>query len=196
MDPYPRGERYAALRSLEGDTAAEAVIQALKTAGLRGMGGAGFPTGAKWEMVRGAAGAPKYVVCNADESEPGTFKDRQILEEAPHLVLEGMGLAARIIGAAEGILFLRHEYGRAREAVERELPAYQRVPGGPPPLRIACLHDRAAKAGQGAGLLGQPRPRLRRAGRGDGHASRVGGRGNGVLLGGGGGERSLQSSRR
>ena len=135
MDPYPRGDRYQALRSLEGDTAAEAIIQVLKTAGLRGMGGAGFPTGAKWEMVRGAAGAPKYVVCNADESEPGTFKDRQILEEAPHLVLEGMGIAARIIGAAESILFLRHEYGRAREAVERELPAYQRVPGEPP-LRI------------------------------------------------------------
>jgi formate dehydrogenase len=135
MDPYPRGGRYQALRSLEGDAAAEAIIQALKTAGLRGMGGAGFPAGAKWEMVRGAAGAPKYVVCNADESEPGTFKDRQILEEAPHLVLEGMGLAARIIGAAEGILFLRHEYGRAREAVERELALYHRVSGAPP-LRI------------------------------------------------------------
>lgn len=135
IDPYARGARYAALLSLDGDAAAEAVIQALKTAGLRGMGGAGFPTGVKWEMVRGAAGAPKYVVCNADESEPGTFKDRQILEETPHLVLEGMGLAARVIGAAEGILFLRHEYGRGRQAVERELPSYHRVPGALP-LRL------------------------------------------------------------
>jgi NADH:ubiquinone oxidoreductase subunit F (NADH-binding)/NADH:ubiquinone oxidoreductase subunit E len=135
IDPYGGGERYAALRGLDGDTAAEAIIEALKTAGLRGMGGAGFPTGAKWQMVRGAVGAPKYVVCNADESEPGTFKDRQILEEAPHLVLEGMGLAARIIGASEGILFLRHEYAPARRAVERELPAYHQVPGAVP-LRI------------------------------------------------------------
>jgi formate dehydrogenase beta subunit len=135
IDPYPPDERYTALRGLEGDAAAEAAIAALKTAGLRGMGGAGFPTGAKWQMVRDAIGAPKYVVCNADESEPGTFKDRQILEEAPHLVLEGMGLAARIIGATEAILFLRHEYGRAREAVERELPAYHQVPGAIP-LRI------------------------------------------------------------
>jgi NADH:ubiquinone oxidoreductase subunit F (NADH-binding)/NADH:ubiquinone oxidoreductase subunit E len=135
MDPYLSGERYVALRRFGGDEEADAIIQALKTAGLRGMGGAGFPTGAKWEMVKGAVGAPKYVVCNADESEPGTFKDRQIMEESPHLVLEGMGLAARIIGATEAILFLRHEYGRARQAVERELPAYRQVPGAPP-LRI------------------------------------------------------------
>jgi NADH:ubiquinone oxidoreductase subunit F (NADH-binding)/NADH:ubiquinone oxidoreductase subunit E len=135
IDPYAEGERYAALRRFSSDEEADAIIQALKTAGLRGMGGAGFPTGTKWEMVKGAVGAPKYVVCNADESEPGTFKDRQILEETPHLVLEGMGLAARIIGATEAILFLRHEYGRARQAVERELPAYRQVPGAPP-IRI------------------------------------------------------------
>jgi formate dehydrogenase beta subunit len=135
INPYPSGHPYTALKQLDGDEAAETIIQALKTAGLRGMGGAGFPTGAKWQMVRAAIGSPKYVVCNADESEPGTFKDRQILEEVPHLVLEGMGLAARIIGATEGILFLRHEYGAAKAAVERELPAYHRVPGAPP-LRI------------------------------------------------------------
>src|SRR5262245_49993021 len=69
---------------------ADAVIAALKDAGLRGMGGAGFPTAQKWALVRGAAGEPKYVICNADESEPGTFKDRVILEEMPELVLEGM----------------------------------------------------------------------------------------------------------
>jgi formate dehydrogenase beta subunit len=135
INPYPSGHPYTALKQMDGDEAAETIIQALKTAGLRGMGGAGFPTGAKWQMVRAAIGSPKYVVCNADESEPGTFKDRQILEEVPHLVLEGMGLAARIIGATEGILFLRHEYGAAKAAVERELPAYHRVPGAPP-LRI------------------------------------------------------------
>jgi formate dehydrogenase beta subunit len=135
INPYPSGQPYTALQNLDGDEAAEAIIQALKTAGLRGMGGAGFPTGAKWQMVRAAIGAPKYVVCNADESEPGTFKDRQILEEVPHLVLEGMGLAARLIGATEGILFLRHEYGAAKAAVEQALPGYHRVPGAPP-IRI------------------------------------------------------------
>ena len=70
------------------------VIAALKAAGLRGMGGAGFPTGLKWEIVRNAAGDEKYIVCNADESEPGTFKDRFIMENVPHLLVEGM-LAGR-----------------------------------------------------------------------------------------------------
>jgi formate dehydrogenase len=85
------------------------------------MGGAGFPTGLKWKLVRGEAATPKYVVCNADESEPGTFKDRVILEDLPYLVIEGMMLAGLTIGASEGILYLRHEYEDARDAVQREI---------------------------------------------------------------------------
>src|SRR5262249_46520503 len=97
------------------------VIAALKDSGLRGMGGAGFPTGTKWELVRKEPRTPKYVICNADESEPGTFKDRQILAELPHLVIEGMLLAALAVGATNGILFIRHEYEPERHAFEKAL---------------------------------------------------------------------------
>jgi NADH:ubiquinone oxidoreductase subunit F (NADH-binding) len=100
---------------------AEAVIATLKEAGLRGLGGAGFPTAQKWALVRSTPGEPKYVVCNADESEPGTFKDRVIMEEMPALVLEGMWLAAGVVGAAKAIIYIRHEYEDARRALEREL---------------------------------------------------------------------------
>src|SRR3990172_3820177 len=85
------------------------------------MGGAGFPTAAKWDLVRRKERTPKYVICNADESEPGTFKDRVILEELPHLVLEGMLLAAFVTGAEHGIVYLRHEYHRERKALQRAI---------------------------------------------------------------------------
>ena len=99
-DPYPPAPASASatrrLRALLAGRAStpDAIVAALKDSGLRGMGGAGFPTGQKWDLVRGAPPAPtKYVICNADESEPGTFKDRQILATQPHLVLEGLLLA-------------------------------------------------------------------------------------------------------
>jgi formate dehydrogenase/NADH-quinone oxidoreductase subunit F len=87
------------------------------------MGGAGFPTGQKWELVRAAADTPKYVVCNADESEPGTFKDRQILATQPHLVLEGLLCGMAVIGAEEGWVFIRHEYGPEEHVLREELEA-------------------------------------------------------------------------
>src|SRR3989442_9902646 len=80
----------------------------------------------KWEIVRGAAGSPKYVVCNADESEPGTIKDRFILDHVPHLVIEGMILAGLVVGAHEGIIYIRHEYEAQAEHLERELAACRR----------------------------------------------------------------------
>lgn len=101
---------------LEGDRAAP--IDALEAAGLRGMGGAGFPTAKKWSLVAAADGAPKHVICNADESEPGTFKDRELLHDLPHLVLEGMAIAAACIGASRGTVFIRHEYGPERLRLE------------------------------------------------------------------------------
>ena len=102
-----------------GDSAA--VIEALKASGLRGMGGAGFPTGVKWELVRQAPGDTKYVICNADESEPGTFKDRVILQTLPDLVLEGMALAAVTVGARKAIIYIRHEYARQRDVLLKTL---------------------------------------------------------------------------
>ena len=93
-------------------------LERLSAAKLRGMGGAGFPTSKKWEMVAAEASHPKYVICNADESEPGTFKDRLILSELPHLVIEGMLLGALTIGAEQGIVFLRHEYEPERQRLQ------------------------------------------------------------------------------
>ncbi len=109
------------LAQVDREGAVEALVSSLKDAGLRGMGGAGFPTGLKWEIVRKEPANPKYVVCNADESEPGTFKDRVVLEQLPHLVLEGMLLAGLTIGADKGIVYLRHEYQAARTALEEEI---------------------------------------------------------------------------
>ncbi len=117
-DPYPaQSEHYGAARVLIDGGEAETVIDALKQAGLRGLGGAAFPTGMKWDFTRRAEGAEKYVICNADESEPGTFKDRVILEELPHLVVEGMLIGAWVIGARRGIIYLRHEYHAAERAL-------------------------------------------------------------------------------
>ena len=108
---------------LAGELDAGQVIAALKDSGLRGMGGAGFPAGRKWELVAAQEATPKYVICNADESEPGTFKDRQILAEQPHLVLEGMLLGMLAVGAEEGWVFIRHEYGPEEAVIRREIEA-------------------------------------------------------------------------
>ena len=121
IDPYSTpAERYGVLAA---DPDLESVIAGIEEAGLRGLGGAGFPTGQKWRLVRNEARGPKVVICNADESEPGTFKDRVLLAEAPHLVLEGLALAGRTVGAERGIVFIRHEYEPERHALERELDA-------------------------------------------------------------------------
>jgi NADH:ubiquinone oxidoreductase subunit F (NADH-binding)/NADH:ubiquinone oxidoreductase subunit E len=126
-DPYA-GDLDAAYQCFRTTLAApqrgdaiSALVLSLKDSGLRGMGGAGFPTGLKWDIVRKEEATPKYVVCNADESEPGTFKDRVVLEQLPHLVLEGMMLAGLTIGAEKGIVYLRHEYQAAKRALEAEI---------------------------------------------------------------------------
>jgi formate dehydrogenase/NADH-quinone oxidoreductase subunit F len=122
-DPYPDPEgRYAVLRGvLAGRLETADIIAALKDTGLRGMGGAGFPTGRKWDLVAAQETTPKYVICNADESEPGTFKDREILATQPHLVLEGMLLGMLAVGAEEGWVFIRHEYGPEEQVIRREI---------------------------------------------------------------------------
>jgi formate dehydrogenase/bidirectional [NiFe] hydrogenase diaphorase subunit len=109
-DAIPPLPRYAAVENYLRQPRPEAVIQAIKVAGLLGMGGAGAPASDKWDEARRAASDVKYVVCNADESEPGTFKDRELLLAAPHLVIEGMIMAALVVGAKQGFIYVRHEY--------------------------------------------------------------------------------------
>jgi formate dehydrogenase beta subunit len=122
-DPYPAAaDRYALVREvLAGRRDTAGIIAALKDSGLRGMGGAGFPAGRKWDMVAAQPATPRYVICNADESEPGTFKDRQILATQPHLVLEGMLLGMLAVGAEEAWVFIRHEYGPEEQVIRAEI---------------------------------------------------------------------------
>ena len=126
-----RGGYEALKKAVVGQGAAE-VIETLKESGLRGCGGAGFPTWSKWNSASAAAGEVKYVVCNADEGDPGAFMDRVIMESDPHSVLEGMLIGGYAIGAAEGIIYVRAEY----------------------PLAIKRLNIAIKQAGE-AGLLGE-----------------------------------------
>ncbi len=120
-DPYADGENYGALRAYVVSKDWDDVLAKLKEAELRGMGGAGFPTSLKWDLVRKQPAAEKYVVCNADESEPGTIKDRFIMTHLPHLLVEGMILAGLVTGAKQGILYIRHEYRLPEEILGEEI---------------------------------------------------------------------------
>ncbi len=99
----------------------EAVIEEIKKSGLRGRGGAGFPTGMKWEFTRKAAGDEKFIICNADEGEPGTFKDRLILEGDPHRLIEAMVIAGYAIGASRGFVYIRGEYELSIERLRKAI---------------------------------------------------------------------------
>ena len=122
-DPYQNeiGARYAVVRSVVASGDWNSAFATLKASGLRGLGGAGFPTESKWQLVRQAPGTEKYIVCNADESEPGTFKDRFILTHLPHMVIEGMILAGVLTGARTGILYIRHEYEEQEKILQEEI---------------------------------------------------------------------------
>lgn len=117
-DPYQPGEGIK--KAVAGMKPAE-VIEEVKNSNLRGRGGAGFPTGMKWEFCNKAKDRQRYIFCNADEGEPGTFKDRVILTEMPKMVFEGMAIAAYAVGASSGILYLRYEYKYLRKHLENAL---------------------------------------------------------------------------
>ena len=114
---------YSALAKVLYTMQPEGIIDAIKKSGLRGRGGAGFPTGRKWESCRNADGEPKYVICNADEGDPGAYMNRSTLEGNPHVVLEGMIIGAYAIGSHEGYVYVRHEYPLAVENVALALEA-------------------------------------------------------------------------
>jgi NADH-quinone oxidoreductase subunit F len=117
LDEYLRHEGFSALRQAIESFSPENIIEEIKTSGLRGRGGAGFPTGRKWAAVRAAFGEKKYVLCNGDEGDPGAFMDRMLLESFPYRIIEGMAIAARAVDAHEGIFYIRAEYPLAVQRI-------------------------------------------------------------------------------
>lgn len=115
IEDYIREGGYAGLAKALFEMSPDQIIDEVQRAGLRGRGGGGFPTGQKWKFCRAADGDIKYVICNADEGDPGAFMDRSLLEGNPHAVLEGMAIGARAIGASKGYIYIRAEYPLANE---------------------------------------------------------------------------------
>jgi NADP-reducing hydrogenase subunit HndC len=115
IDEYIARGGYQALAKALTQMSPEQIVQEIKASGLRGRGGAGFPTGRKWDSARLAAGEEKYIICNGDEGDPGAFMDRSIVESDPHAVLEGMAIAGRAVGSSHGIVYIRAEYPLALE---------------------------------------------------------------------------------
>ena len=121
LDEYLRNDGFAALRKCIDQWSPPRIVDEVKQSGLRGRGGAGFPTGLKWDRVRQAAAEPKYVVCNGDEGDPGAFMDRMLLESFPYRIIEGMAIAALAVGAHDAILYIRAEYPLAVERINAAL---------------------------------------------------------------------------
>lgn len=121
LEAYVQAGGYRGLKRALLELSPEEVIAEMKTSGLRGRGGAGFPTWLKWQMTRAPEADRKFVICNADEGDPGAFMDRSVLEGDPHAVLEGLMLAAYAIGADKGFFYIRAEYPLAVERIQRAL---------------------------------------------------------------------------
>jgi len=127
IDVYLQHDGYKALEKALREMTPETIIDEVKKSSLRGRGGAGFPTGMKWSFVPKDSPKPKYVICNADESEPGTCKDRPLMEMDPHQMIEGITIAGRAIGAKNGFIYIRGEYRYVLDIVQAALDeAYSR----------------------------------------------------------------------
>ena len=147
---------FAGLRQAVGSLSPSEVIERITASGLEGRGGAAFPTGQKWTLAASTEADRRYVVCNGDESEPGTFKDRLLLEGDPWAVLEGMAIAGYAIGAAQGYLYIRGEYPRAQRILESAI-AQARAAGylGERILGSAFRFDIELRSGAGAYICGE-----------------------------------------
>ncbi len=155
IDTYLAHEGYVALRKALGMTP-EQVLEEIKTSNLRGRGGAGFPTGMKWSFVPRGSSKPKYIVVNADESEPGTCKDRLLLEYDPHQLLEGMLIAAHVVGAERGYIYIRGEYRYLIAILDRAIEeAYAQGYLGRSILGSGLSFDVATHTGAGAYECGE-----------------------------------------
>lgn len=156
LDEYLAHDGFVALRRCLDERAPEKIIETIERSGLRGRGGAGFPTGVKWRAVRQQPGEVKYVICNGDEGDPGAFMDRMILESFPYRVIEGLAIAAVAVGAHEAVFYIRHEYPNALKRVRAALAECtrrgwvgERLLGTDYPLRFAI------KEGAGAFVCGE-----------------------------------------
>ncbi len=156
IDEYIARDGYKALEKAVHSMAPEQVIAVVTESGLRGRGGAGFPTGLKWKFAREAKGDLKYVVCNADEGDPGAFMDRSVLEGDPHTVIEGMVLCAYAVGASQGVVYCRAEYPLAIKHLNLALEqARERGYLGRNILGTTFSFDIYVKEGAGAFVCGE-----------------------------------------
>ncbi len=121
IDDYIGREGYNALIKVLTEMTPDDIVNEIKASGLRGRGGGGFPTGIKWEIAKKSPGETKYIICNADEGDPGAYMDRSIIESDPHSVIEGMLIGARAIGAREGVVYIRTEYPLAIKRLEKAI---------------------------------------------------------------------------
>ena len=174
INEYRATGGYDALELVLKSNSADEVIETLRVSGLRGRGGAGFPTWKKWQFARDAQGKRKYVVCNADEGDPGAFMDRSILEGDPHSLIEGIAIAAYTVGATQGYIYVRAEYPLAVSRLTRAIEA-ARSAGilGVSMMGTGTAFDLGIRMGSGAfvcgeetalmasieGRRGEPRPR-------------------------------------
>ena len=110
LDVYRQNNGYKSLEKALKTMKPDDIVEEVKKSGLRGRGGAGFPTGMKWSFLAKPEGVPRHLVCNADESEPGTFKDRYLMERIPHLLIEGMIVSSYALGANTSYIYVRGEY--------------------------------------------------------------------------------------
>ncbi len=155
IEEYIAREGYQALGKALG-TKPEEVIAEIRKSNLRGRGGAGFPTGLKWEFTSRTEAPEKYVICNADEGEPGTFKDRLIMEGDPHLVIEGMAIAAYAVGASRGYVYIRGEYYESVDNLRTAIrQAYEYGLLGENILGTEFAFDLSVRLGAGAYICGE-----------------------------------------
>ncbi len=156
IDVYLQQEGYQALETALLRMSPEQIIDELKKSGLRGRGGAGFPTGMKWSFVPKDVSKPKYILANADESEPGTCKDRPLLEFDPHQLIEGMVIAGKAVGARQGYIYVRGEYRYVLDIIETAVAdAYSRGYLGKNLRGSGCDFDLAPHTGAGAYECGE-----------------------------------------
>ena len=155
LDDYVAHEGYRGLRRALELSGAE-IVEAVTKSGLRGRGGAAFPTGIKWKTVLGTTAAQKYIVCNADEGDSGTFSDRMIMEGDPFVLIEGMTIAGVAVGATQGYIYLRSEYPHAQVALNEAIAAaYTRGYLGPRILGTDHTFDLEVRMGAGAYICGE-----------------------------------------